>query len=346
MIRVGVIGATGYTGGELLRFIFSHGNVDLTYVTSHSFAGKSLPEIHPHYRGVLENVCASFSQEEAVDKTDLVFCALPHGEAMDLVPLLVDAGLKVIDLSADFRLTNAVSYQKWYKKEHSAPQYLGKAVYGLPEIHKQEIKNASFVANPGCYPTSVLLGLAPLAKQGLVDWGTLVVDAKSGTSGAGRIPSATLHYPECAENFRAYKVAEHQHTAEMEQELGRLAGKKVTFTFVPHLLPMIRGILSTFYFRTTVKIKEAEVREIYQEFYKGEKFVRVLPAGFMPETRNVYGSNFCDIACKWDQRTERLIILAALDNLVKGAAGQALQNMNLMLGQKEEQGLQLVPLRP
>lgn len=346
MIRVGVVGATGYTGSELLRFIFSHGHIDLTYVTSHSFAGKTLPEIHPHYRGVLEHVCASFSLEEAVHKTDLVFCALPHGEAMDLVPLLVEAGLKVIDLSADFRLTEAASYLKWYKKEHSAPQYLGKAVYGLPEIHRQEIKNASFVANPGCYPTAVLLGLAPLAEQGLIDWETLVVDAKSGTSGAGRVPSATLHFPECAENFRAYKVAEHQHTAEMEQELGRLAGKRVAFTFVPHLLPMIRGILSTFYLRPTVKIKEDEVREIYQDFYRKEKFVRVLPAGLMPETRNVYGSNFCDINCKWDLRTERLIILAALDNLVKGAAGQALQNMNLMLGLEEEQGLQLVPLRP
>ena len=265
---------------------------------------------------------------------------------MDTVPLLLAAGLKVVDLSADFRLTDTAAYLKWYKKEHSAPQLLGRAVYGLPEIYKEEIKSTSFVANPGCYPTSVILGLAPLAAQGVVDWETLVVDAKSGTSGAGRVPSQTLHFPECAENFRAYRVAGHQHTPEMEQELSKLAGQKIKLTFVPHLLPMIRGILSTIYLRLTVKVEEAEIREIYREFYRKEKFVRVLPASSVPETRNVYGSNYCDLACKWDRRTGRLIILSALDNLVKGAAGQAIQNMNLMLGLKEEQGLQLIPLRP
>ncbi len=346
MLRVGIIGATGYTGSELLRFIFSHGDIELTYVTSHSFAGKSLPEIHPHYLSILEPVCRPFSLEETVEKTDLVFCALPHGDSMDTVPLLLAAGLKVVDLSADFRLTDAAAYWQWYKKEHNAPQLLGRAVYGLPEIYKEEIQNTSFVANPGCYPTSVILGLAPLAAQGVVDWETLVVDAKSGTSGAGRVPSPMLHFSECAENFRAYRVAGHQHTPEMEQELGKLAGQKITLTFVPHLLPMVRGILSTIYLRLTVKIEEAEIREIYREFYRKEKFVRVLPASIMPETRNVYGSNYCDLACKWDQRTGRLIILSALDNLVKGAAGQAIQNMNLMLGLQEEQGLQLVPLRP
>lgn len=346
MLRVGIIGATGYTGGELLRFIFSHGGIKLTYVTSHSFAGKTLPEIYPHYLNILEPVCRSFSLGETVEKTDLVFCALPHGDSMDVVPLLLDVGLKVVDLSADFRLTDADLYREWYKKEHCAPRLLGKAVYGLPEIYREEVKNSSFVANPGCYPTSVILSLAPLAAQGLVDWETLVVDTKSGTSGAGRVPSQALHFSECAENFRAYKVAAHQHIPEVEQELGKLADQKVTMTFVPHLIPMIRGILSTAYLRLTVEMEEEEIREIYRDFYKNEEFVRVLPASVLPETRNVYGSNYCDLACKWDRRTGRLIVISAIDNLVKGAAGQAVQNMNLMLGLKEAQGLQLIPMRP
>ncbi|NMB34851.1 MAG: N-acetyl-gamma-glutamyl-phosphate reductase [Firmicutes bacterium] len=346
MLRVGVIGATGYTGSELLRFIFSHGGIELTYVTSHSFAGKTLPEIYPHYLNILEPVCSPFTLEEAAQKTDLVFCALPHGDSMDVVPALLAAGLKVIDLSADFRLTEAALYREWYQREHSAPRLLGKAVYGLPEIYKEEIKNTSFVANPGCYPTPVILGLAPLAERGLVDWETLVVDAKSGTSGAGRVPSQALHFSECTENFRAYKVAGHQHTPEVEQELGRLAGQKITMTFVPHLIPMIRGILSTIYLRLTEKLEEEEILEIYREYYREEKFVRILPAPILPETRNVYGSNYCDLAFKWDSRTGRLIIVAAIDNLVKGAAGQAVQNMNLMLGLEEEQGLQLIPMRP
>lgn len=345
-MRVGIIGVTGYTGSELLRLLFSHGGIEVTYVTSHSFVGKPLPEVHPHYHGILEPLCRPFSVTEAVEKTELVFSALPHGESMEAVPQLYEAGLKVIDLSADFRLEDASLYQKWYKKEHKAPGYLGQAVYGLPELYREEIKKASLVANPGCYPTSVILALAPLAAKGLVDWDTLVIDAKSGASGAGRVPSQTLHFSECAENFRAYKVAEHQHTPEMEQELSKLAGQKVSFTFVPHLLPMIRGILSTIYTGLTVKITEEEIREIYQEFYRGEKFVRVLPSTLLVETRNVYASNYCDLSLKWDSRQNRLIILSAVDNLVKGAAGQAVQNMNLMLGFKEEQGLNMIPLRP
>ena len=346
MMRVGIIGVTGYTGSELLRLLFTHGKVDVTYVTSHSFVGKTVADVHPHYQRLLELPCRPFSVEEALEKTELVFCALPHGESMEVVPQLHEAGLKVIDLSADFRLEEAALYQRWYKKEHKAPGYLRKAVYGLPELYREKVKGASLVANPGCYPTSVILALAPLATKGLVDWDTLVVDAKSGTSGAGRLPSPTLHFPECAENFRAYKVAEHQHTPEMEQELGRLAKRKVSFTFVPHLLPMIRGILSTIYTRLTDKITEEEIREIYQEFYRRESFVRLLPPHLTAETRNVYGSNYCDLSLKWDARQKRLIILSALDNLVKGAAGQAVQNMNLMLGFEEEQGLKAIPLRP
>jgi len=345
-MRIGVLGVTGYTGSELLRLIYAHGGVEIAYVTAHTFAGKLLHEVHPHYLGVIQKVCRPFSVEEAREETDLVFSALPHGESMETVSQLLEAGLRVIDLSADFRLADAGTYAEWYSKEHKAQRWLEKAVYGLPELYREKIKNAAIVANPGCYPTSVILGLAPLVARGIVDWDTLIVDAKSGTSGAGRVPSPNLHFPECAENFRAYRVARHQHTPEMEQELSRLAGREVRITFVPHLLPMIRGILSTIYARLTVTVDEEELRELYRDFYREEKFVRVLPPPLLAETRNVYASNYCDLSLSWDSRNKRVIILSALDNLVKGAAGQAVQNMNLMLGFEEEKGLKTVPLRP
>jgi len=345
-LRVGIIGVTGYTGNELLRLLLPHAGVKINYVTSHSFAGEPLATVHPHFRGITDLRCSSFSLDEAVEKTDLVFSALPHGQSMDVVPQLYGAGLKVIDLSADFRLIDHSLYREWYGKDHQAAHLLGEAVYGLPELYREEIKGATLVANPGCYPTSVILGLAPLAARGLLEQDTLVVDSKSGTSGAGKVPSQTLHFSECTENFRAYKVARHQHTPEMEQELGKLRGKEFVFTFVPHLVPMIRGILSTMYLKIEKDLPEEKIREIYAEFYEGEKFVRLLPPAMFPETRNVYGSNYCDLALQWDRRTGRLIVLSALDNLVKGAAGQAVQNMNLMLGLPEEQGLKAVPLRP
>ncbi|MEW5921321.1 MAG: N-acetyl-gamma-glutamyl-phosphate reductase [Bacillota bacterium] len=345
-MRVGIVGVTGYTGSELLRIIHTHGRVELTYVTSHSFTGKKLAEVHPQYSGLVNLTCRPFSVAEAVEKTDLVFCALPHGEAMEVVPLLSDAGVRVVDLSADFRLLDEMLYREWYQKEHSSPAYLARAVYGLPELYREEIKQACLVANPGCYPTSVILALAPLASKRLVRWETLVVDAKSGTSGAGRNPSQLLHFPECAENFRAYRVAAHQHTPEMEQELGRLAGENISITFVPHLVPMIRGILSTLYLKLTVDLEEDELWTLYKDFYNGERFVRLLPPPLLVETKYVYGSNYCALSLKKDRRTGRVIILSALDNLVKGAAGQAVQNMNLMLGFTEEKGLEMLPLRP
>lgn len=345
-MRVGIIGVTGYTGSELLRIIHAHDQVKLTYVTSHSFTGKKLSEVHPQYSGIVEMLCRPFSVEEAIEKTDLVFCALPHGEAMHAVPLLARAGVKVVDLSADFRLNDAALYREWYQKDHIAPDYMGKAVYGLPELYREKIKKSTLVANPGCYPTSVLLALAPLAQKGMIRWETLVVDAKSGTSGAGRNPSQFLHYPECTENFRPYRVAAHQHTPEMEQELGRLAGEEITFTFVPHLVPMIRGILSTVYLKSVVPMEEAELCSIYEKFYRNDPFVRILTPPLMVETKYVYGSNYCALSLKKDSRTGRFIILSAIDNLVKGAAGQAVQNMNLMLGFEEKSGLEMLPLRP
>ncbi len=345
-MRVGIVGVTGYTGSELLRLLIAHGGVNLAYVTSRSYQGRPLAHVHPQYLQITELQCSKFSLEEAVEKTDLIFSALPHGESMETVPMLSKAGLKVIDLSADFRIEEEENYKQWYGKEHTAADYLGKAVYGLPELYRGKIKNACLVANPGCYPTSVILALAPLAQMNLVQWDTLVVDSKSGTSGAGRVPSQVLHYPECTENFRAYRVARHQHTPEMEQELGRLAGREVTFTFVPHLVPMVRGILSTIYVTLTAKWQEEEIRALYQRFYQTEKYVRIFPPEFLPETKYVYGSNYCDLYLKLDSRTGRLIIISVLDNLVKGAAGQALQNMNIMLDFPEDKGLEAVPLRP
>lgn len=345
-VRVGIIGITGYTGSELLRLLYAHDGVELTYVTSHTYAGQTLSQVYPHYLKVMDTVCRPFSVEEAVQKTDLVFAALPHGMSMEVVPQLYEAGLKVIDLSADFRLENDLLYNKWYKREHIAPQYLGKAVYGLPEFYREEIKKAALIANPGCYPTSVILPLAPLALKGLIKWETLIVDSKSGASGAGRTPSQGLHFPECTENFRAYRVAEHQHTAEMEQELGKLAGEKIVFTFVPHLVPMIRGILSTSYLELSEELLEEEVYDLYKSFYDDEIFVRLLPPSSYPETKYVYGSNYCDIYLKYDGRTKRMIVISAIDNLVKGAAGQAVQNMNIMLGFAEDKGLRIAPLRP
>lgn len=346
-MRVGIVGVTGYTGSELLRIIHAHGLVELSYVTSHSFTGKKLAEVHPQYSGLIDLVCRPFSVAEAAEMTDLIFCALPHGEAMEVVPLLCDAGVRVVDLSADFRLTDTDLYTEWYNKEHMFPDYLGKAVYGLPELYREEIRDASLVANPGCYPTSILLALAPLARKKLINWNTLVIDAKSGASGAGRNPSQLLHFPECTENFRAYRVAAHQHTPEIEQELSRLAGEEIIpFTFVPHLVPMVRGILSTIYLHLTTDLPEDEIWGIYNDFYGSEKFVRLFPPPLLVETKYVYGSNYCAISLKKDRRTGRLIILSAIDNLVKGASGQAVQNMNLMLGFAEERGLTMLPLRP
>lgn len=346
-MRIGIVGVTGYTGSELLRILLNHDGVNVSYVTSHSFAGKPLAEVHPHFKGISDLTCQKFDVYEAAAKTDLVFCALPHGESMEVVAALYNAGLKVIDLSADFRLGNSAEYKQWYKREHIVPGLLDEAVYGLPELYRQQIQETRLVANPGCYPTSVLLALAPLARrEGLARWNTLIVDSKSGTSGAGRVPSPVLHYPECTENFRAYRVAVHQHSGEMEQELGKLIGLPAAFTFVPHLVPMVRGILSTIYVEPVSEVHEEDIREIYRNYYSEEYFVRILSPGLLPETRNVYGSNFCDLALKWDGRTGRLILISALDNLVKGAAGQAVQNMNIMLGFAENKGLKLAPLRP
>jgi N-acetyl-gamma-glutamyl-phosphate reductase len=345
MLRVGIIGVTGYTGGELLRLLTGHPEVKITYVTSRAAEGQEVAEVHPQYKGLIKLTCSSFDQEEARQKTDLCFCALPHGESMEIVASLLKTGLKVIDLSADYRL-DADDYYLWYKKKHLFPLLLQKAVYGLPELYRTQVAQADLVANPGCYPTAALLALAPLAQHNLIDYNTLIIDAKSGTSGSGRKPNPTLHFPDCTENFHAYKVAAHQHTPEIEKELACLSKQPVQLTFTPHLLPMSRGILVTAYLKLKNSCSPLNIQEVYSQFYAEEPFVRLLEQPSLPETKNVYGSNFCDIAWRLEERTGRLIVLAAIDNLVKGASGQAVQNMNIIFGLPETAALITAPLKP
>jgi N-acetyl-gamma-glutamyl-phosphate reductase len=345
MIRVGIVGASGYTGAELVRLLVNHPAVEITLATSRQYADKPLSQVFPHLAGRCGVVCQNLPVEEYAAMADLFFTAVPHQTAMALVPKLLAAGRKVVDLSADFRIHDAAVYEAWYQP-HTAAELLATAVYGLPELHRAAIKAAKLVANPGCYPTSVILGLAPLLTAGLIDSETLVVDSKSGTSGAGRGAAVGTLYCEVTDGFRAYKVAEHRHTPEIEQELSKLAGKPVVISFTPHLVPMSRGILSTVYAKATKAVSQPELDTLYQEFYRNEPFVRVLPPGALPATQYVRGSNYCDLAARFDQRTGRVIVLSAIDNLVKGAAGQAVQNMNLICGLPEGQGLDVVPFFP
>ncbi|MDX1775980.1 MAG: N-acetyl-gamma-glutamyl-phosphate reductase [Desulfobulbales bacterium] len=345
MIKVGIVGASGYTGVELARLLSSCPDIKLTAATSRQYNGIKLAEVYPNLAGIVDITCEDIQTEELADRADLFFTAVPHRTAMAIVPDLLKAGRKVVDLSADFRLHDAAVYEKWYQ-EHIAREYLPEAVYGLPELHREQIRKARLVANPGCYPTSVILGLAPLLQAGIIEPETIIVDSKSGASGAGRLAQTGTLFCEVNDGFKAYKVGEHRHTPEMEQEIGKLCNKKTTISFTPHLLPMSRGILSTIYVKLAGPQTDAELHAIYQEFYQDEPFIRLCEGGTFPATQFVRGSNFCDIGLKVDKRTGRLVILAAIDNLVKGAAGQAVQNMNIMCGLPETGGLLTVPLFP
>ena len=345
MIRVAVVGASGYTGVELTRILSRHPEVELVCVTSRQHAGKELAAVFPSLRGVTGLKCEDVSPEDLARRADCIFTAVPHQTAMNLVPLFLEAGCKVVDLSADFRIHDAAVYEQWYQP-HTAADLLPQAAYGLPELHRAAIAGSRLVANPGCYPTSAILGLAPILREGLIDPSTLIIDSKSGTSGAGRGAQVGSLFCEVADGFRAYKVGEHRHTPEIEQELSLLCGGEVKISFTPHLVPMSRGILSTIYAKAVKAVDQHALHALYRSFYEKEYFVRVLPEGAVPATQFVRGSNFCDIGCKYDPRTGRIIILSAIDNLVKGAAGQAVQNMNLMYGLSERAGLQLVPLFP
>ncbi|MFZ5645948.1 MAG: N-acetyl-gamma-glutamyl-phosphate reductase [Bacillota bacterium] len=338
-IKAGVIGATGYAGAELVRLLSAHPVVRLTGLTTQSYAEKPFWEVYPHLYKHTEMICEELDLPALVEKCDIVFTALPHGHSMPVAAEVNRQGKKLVDLGADFRFNDHRVYEKWYKVEHTEPGLNERIVYGLPEIHRENIKEAGIVANPGCYPTSVILGLAPLLKKGLVDAGTIVIDSKSGVSGAGRSLSLNTLYCEVNENIKAYNVGVHRHTPEIEQELGLLAGENVVVSFSPHLTPMNRGILSTMYAKLKGQAEVEEINALYREFYEGSPFVRVLPPGMLPGTKSVSGSNHCDIGLVVDGRTGRVVVVSAIDNLIKGASGQAVQNMNIMFGLPEEVAL-------
>lgn len=346
MIRVAIIGASGYTGGELARLLCNHPEADLTVATSRQYEGIALSEVYPHLRGLTDIVCSNREIDDILDHVDLVFCAVPHKTAMAIVPQCLAGGKMVVDLSADFRLRDVAAYQAWYQ-EHSSPELLTRAVYGLPELYREQIRAAQLVANPGCYPTSIILGLAPLLRAGLIDPASIIADAKSGTSGAGRGASTATLFCEVTDGFRPYKVGgKHRHIPEIEQELSLLSGSDLKISFTPHLLPVSRGILSTIYANLRESVTEEALSAVYREHYAAEPFIRLLPGEKLPATQYVRGSNYCDIAVTIDHRTNRTVITTAIDNIVKGASGQAVQNMNLMCGIPETSGLEQVPLFP
>lgn len=345
MVKVGVYGASGYTGQELLRLLLRHGGVEVTALTSRRYAGKAVAHIYPVFVGMTGLSFIDASPEELAMDADVIFVALPHGASMEVVPRFLAAGKTVIDLSADFRLHDVAVYETWYGK-HAAPEALEAAVYGIPELYREEIKKARFVANPGCYPTSVILGLAPALKEKCIDTVSIIADSKSGVSGAGREPRVSSLFCEVEGGFKAYNIGRHRHTPEMEQELSLLAGQGITISFTPHLLPVKRGILSTIYATLKKKTTATDLIDRYRTFYKGEKFVRVYQEGTFPDISSVNGSNFCDIGIAVDSRVNRVVIIAAIDNLMKGASGQALQNMNLMCGFSEDAGLGMLPVFP
>ncbi|WP_227764222.1 N-acetyl-gamma-glutamyl-phosphate reductase [Zhaonella formicivorans] len=346
MIKASIIGATGYTGVELVRLLAGHREVELVALTSQSYEAEDYTAVYPNMTGYINKKCTAQDVPEIIGASDVVFIALPHGHAVPVAAEAVKQGKKVIDLGADFRFDDLKVYEEWYKVEHTGGSLLSRAVYGLPEINRERIKNAAIVGNPGCYPTSIILGLAPALKHGLVVPDTIIIDSKSGVSGAGRKLALGSHYAEVNENINAYGVASHRHTPEIEQELSKLAGTKLTVSFTPHLMPMTRGILSTIYATVKDNIALDEVREVYSKYYTEEPFVHLLPPGQWPHTKWVYGSNNCQLNLTIDRRTNRLIICSVIDNLVKGAAGQAVQNMNILFGLPETTALRIPGMYP
>lgn len=342
-VRVGIVGATGYTGAELVRILSVHRGVELSVLTSETYGGMPYDRVYPAMRGRVDVPCIPLDLEEVAARADVVFTCLPHTKSMECVPSLLQRGKIVVDLSADFRLKRKETYEAWYGP-HKAPELLELAAYGLPEIHRESIRKANLVAVPGCYPTSVILALAPLASCGLLGQGPVIVNSASGVTGAGRSLDLGSLFCEVNEGFKAYKIADHRHTPEMEQEVSQLAGEEIKVTFVPHLLPMSRGILSTIYLKTKKSTEERELLELYGEYYSREPFVRVLSQGQFPNVRDVRGTNFCDIGIKVDPRTGLVIIISAIDNLVKGASGQAVQCMNLRMGFEEREAMDGPPI--
>lgn len=346
MLRVAIVGASGYTGGELARLLANHPSVSITAATSRQFENQPMQRIFPHLAGRVDVMLRNHPVDEIIGLADFIFCAVPHKTAMDIVPAFIAAGKKVVDLSADFRLRDVTVYEQWYQP-HSAPELLEKAVYGLPELYREQIEKAQLVANPGCYPTSITLGLAPLLGTEFIDHQSIIADSKSGTSGAGRAASVGMLFCEVTDGFRPYKVGGvHRHVPEIEQNLSACAGRPISVSFTPHLLPISRGILSTIYVNQARPVELDQLRELYQGMYRNQRFVRLLDPGLQPATQHVRGSNYCDIGLALDRRTNRIIITSAIDNIVKGASGQAVQNMNLMCGFAEQAGLEQVPIFP
>ena len=346
MIKVGIIGATGYAGGELVRILMGHKDAEIKWYGSRSYVDQKYADVYRNMFQIVDAKCMDDNMEELADQVDVIFTATPQGLCASLVNEEILSKTKIIDLSADFRLKDVNVYEEWYKIEHKAPQYIDEAVYGLCEINRDLVKSARIVANPGCYTTCSILTAYPLAKEGLIDMSTLIIDAKSGTSGAGRGAKLPNLYCEVNENIKAYGVATHRHTPEIEEQLGYASGEKVVLNFTPHLVPMNRGILATEYATLKKKVTYEEVKAVYDQYYAKEKFVRELDRDVCPETKWVEGSNYVDIGFKIDPRTNRIIMMGAIDNLVKGAAGQAVQNMNLLFGLPEDEGLELVPMFP
>lgn len=351
MVKVGIIGATGYAGNELVRLLMGHKDVEIKWYGSRSYIDKKYAEVYQNMFEIVEDNCLDDNMEELASKVDVIFTATPQGFLAGVLTEEILSKVKIIDLSADFRIKDVKTYEKWYKIERKSPQFIEEAVYGLCEINRDKVKGARLIANPGCYTTCSILTAYPLVKEGLIDPDTLIIDAKSGTSGAGRGAKLPNLFCEVNENMKAYGVTNHRHTPEIEEQLGYAAGKEIVVNFTPHLVPMNRGILATEYAALNKKADGTlptygEVKAIYDKYYKNEKFVRVLEKDICPETKWVEGSNYVDVNFKIDERTGRIVMMGALDNLVKGAAGQAVQNMNLLFGFDEAEGLNLVPMFP
>ena len=347
MIKIGIVGASGYSGSELLRFLVNHpGELQVALCTSETYAGQCIESVLPNLRGFLSAKFEPLDLDSLKERVDAVVLAVPHKVAMSFAPKILKQGLRVVDFSADYRLEDAETYQAWYHAEHTSSELMPQAIYGLPERYRAKIREAQLVANPGCYPTSAILAAMPLVAQRVVELDSIIVDSKSGISGAGPKPSENTHYANRESNVVAYNIGVHRHTPEIEQELGAVASEPIRVTFAPHLVPMTRGILSTVYMRLTEEMSTQEALSIYSGFYENEPFVRVLPSDTYPETKAVLGSNYCDVGLEVDTRTRRVVAMAAIDNLGKGAAGAVVQNLNLMFGFKETDGLKVPGMMP
>lgn len=346
MIKAGIIGSTGYAGGELARLLLQRDDIEIKWYGSRSYIGQKYASLYPNMYKIVDEECMDDNMKELAGQVDVVFTATPQGLCASLVDEEILSKVRIIDLSADFRIKDVSVYEEWYKLTHASPQFIEEAVYGLPEVNRDKVKQARLIANPGCFPTCSFLSVYPLVKEGLVDPDTIIIDAKSGTSGAGRGAKMDSLYCEVNENIKAYGVGTHRHTPEIEEQLSYAAGRPVTISFTPHLVPMNRGILVTAYGSLTKEVSYEEVRDVYHTYYKDEFFVRVLEKDVVPQTRWVEGSNFADVNFKIDPRTRRIVMMGAIDNMVKGAAGQAIQNMNLMFGLPENTGLKQVPVFP